>query len=144
MMPVVVAATGHMAGVGMPKDPLAPFEMPAEMRAVAERSIGEARQAFDQFLNAAKSGLSAAEDHGKAVHAGARDISATVMSMAEKNMASAFDYAQKLMQAKDPQTLMQLQVEFIQAQMKGLSEQGKALGDKVGQAASDAFLKNKL
>jgi phasin len=125
----------------MAKEPQAPFEIPSEMRAAAERSIEEARQAFDKFLNVAKSSLATADDQGKAVQASAKDISATVVSLAEQNMASAFDYAQQLMKAKDPMTLMQLQVDFIQAQMKGLSEQAKAMGDTVSKAASSPFQK---
>ena len=121
----------------MAKEPEIPFEMPAEMRAAAERSIAEARQAFDRIMEAAKSGLGAVEDRGRAVQESARDVNATVMSFAEKNVANAFDYAQKLMQAKDPQSLMQLQIDFIRNQMQGLSEQAKVLGETVGKAATD-------
>jgi phasin len=125
----------------MAKQPDIPFEMPAEMRAAAERSITEARQAFERVMEAAKSGLSAVEGHGRAVQENARDVNATVMGFAEKNVASAFDYAQKLMQAKDPQTLMQLQIDFIRGQMQGLSEQAKVLGETVGKAATDMVAK---
>jgi phasin len=141
MMLRKVANGEHSAGTGMTKEPQAPFEMPAEVRAVAERSLAEARQAFDHLLNAAKSSLSAAEDRGKVVHDGARDIGTTVMAFAEQNVVSAFDYAQKLMRAKDPQTLMQLQIDFIRTQMQGLSEQAKVLGDTVSKAASDTIQK---
>ncbi|MGZ3408992.1 MAG: phasin family protein [Xanthobacteraceae bacterium] len=126
----------------MAKDPNAPFEMPTEVRAVAELSIEEARKAFDQVLNSAKASLSAVEHRSKAAQQGAKDISATVMALAEQNVFSAFDYAQKLIQAKDPQTLMQLQIDFIKAQMQGLSEQAKVLGETVSKAASEAVKKN--
>jgi phasin len=118
-----------------------PFEVPAEMRAAAERSITEARQAFDRIMEAAKSGIGAAEGHGRAVQEGARDVNATVIGFAEQNIASAFEYAQKLMQAKDPQTLMQLQIEFIKTQMQGLSEQAQVLGEAVTKAASGVVSK---
>jgi phasin len=122
----------------MTNDPKTPFEMPADVRAVAERSLADAKQAFDQVLKAAKTSMAAADDQGKAMHAGAREIGATVTALAEQNVASAFDYAQKLMNAKDPQTLMQLQIDFIRTQMQGLSDQAKTLADTVSKAAADA------
>jgi hypothetical protein len=41
------------------------------------------------------------------------------------------------MTAKDPQALMQLQIDFIRTQMEGLSQQAKALGESVSRAASE-------
>jgi phasin len=126
----------------MAKEPLTPFDVPADVRAMAERSLVEARKAFSQLLDAAKTSLNTAEEKGKAVQDSARDVSTTVMALAEKNVASAFDHAQKLMQVKDPQTLIQVQMDFIRAQMQGLSEQAKELGETVSKAAADTAKKN--
>lgn len=127
--------------MGMAKEPNTPFEMPVDMRAAAERGLEQARKAFDQFLEAAKTSLATAEDHSKVAQQSAKEISTTVVALAEQNIFSAFDYAQKLIQAKDPQTLIQLQIDFIRAQMQGLSEQAKALGDTMTKAASETIKK---
>jgi hypothetical protein len=37
----------------MAKSGTASFEIPAEMRAIAEKSVEQARQAFDTFISAA-------------------------------------------------------------------------------------------
>src|SRR6188472_4055976 len=113
-----------------------PFEIPADIRTAAEKGIEQARTAFDRFMDSAKTGLEAVEDRTKAAHNSARDIRTTVMSYAEQHMANTFEYVQKSMTAKDPQTLMQLQIDFIRAQMEGLSEQAKALGETVTRAAA--------
>ncbi len=63
-----------------------PFEMPTEMRAVAERSIAETKQAFERLLEATRSGMGAAEGHSRAVQEGARDVGSTVMAFAEQNV----------------------------------------------------------
>ena len=49
------------------------------------------------------------------------------MNFAEQNVANAFDYAQKLVRAKDPETLLALHGEFISAQMRVFSEQATTL-----------------
>ena len=58
------------------------------------------------------------------------------MEFAERNVSDAFAYAQKLVHAKDPQTLLQLHTEFVQSQIKTLTEQAKALGEAATSSAA--------
>ena len=67
------------------------------------------------------------------------DLNKKIQSYAGKNVATAFEYAQKLTMAKDLQELTQIQTEFMQAQMKALSEQAKHLGETATKAATEAF-----
>jgi phasin len=105
------------------QSPASSFEIPAEMRAFAERSFEQARIAFDKFIEAAQSTMNTLEGQSKVAQAGAKEMNHKIMSFAEQNVATAFDYAQKLVQAKDPQSLMALHGEFIQSQMQVLAEQ---------------------
>ena len=41
------------------------FEVPPEMRAFAEKSVEQARQAFDGFISAAQQAMSAFEGHAE-------------------------------------------------------------------------------
>ena len=50
------------------------------------------------------------------------------MGFAEQNIANSFAFAQKLVRAKDIQEVMALQQEYLQSQMKAMSEQAKDLG----------------
>src|SRR5271169_975038 len=90
----------------------APLEIPGEMRAFAERSVEQAKAAFDKFMDATQSTMSIFEAQSKVSQAAIVKI----MSFAEQNVASAFDYAQKLVRAKDPQTLLALHGEFMSSQ----------------------------
>jgi phasin len=121
---------------GMAKE-TGPFEIPGDIRTAAERGIEQARVAFDRFMDSAKTGMDAVEHRSKAAQDSARDIRTTVVSFAEQHMANTFEYVQKSMAAKDPQELMQLQIDFMRAQMEGLSQQAKMLGDTVTRAATD-------
>ena len=119
----------------MSKEPHSPFGFSADMLALTEQSFDQARTAFEKLMGMAHTSIETAEGRTKAAQAGARDISAKVMDFAEQNVAEAFAYAQRLVHAKDPQTLVQLHTEFVQAQIKNLTEQAKTLGEAAGKMA---------
>jgi phasin len=111
------------------KDGIPHLEVPAELRAMTEKSIEQARAAFNAFMNAAQQTVSRFEDQTKAVQASAKDVSEKAMSYAERNVASTFVFADRLVHATDVRQVVSLQTEFIQAQMKELAEQAKELGE---------------
>jgi phasin len=111
------------------------FEIPAEMRAMAEKSMEQARQAFDGFASAAKHAVSTAESHAKDAQTNAKEAGALAMQFAERNIATSFDYAQKLVRAKDPQEVLALQSEYAKQQIAALTEQAKELGQKASKIA---------
>jgi phasin len=115
----------------------APFEIPTEMLAFAERSLEQAKFAFDKFMDAAQSTMSTFENQTNVAQAGAREVTEKIKEFAEQNVAAGFDHAQKLVQAKDAQALLTLHGEFVQSQMQVLSEQARALGEISSKAAVD-------
>ena len=58
----------------------------------------------------------------------ATEIAHKSMAYAEQNVAATFDFAQKLMHAKDAAEVMGLQSEFLGRQMQALSAQVQELG----------------
>jgi phasin len=119
----------------MMKGTTPPFEIPNEMRAVAERSVEQAKLAFNNYMQAAQEAVSTFEERVKASQVGAQGISKKAMIYAERNVLSAFEFAQKLVQAKDIQELVRMQTEFVQSQMQVLSEQVKDLGETATKTA---------
>jgi phasin len=122
----------------MAKDPSQFFEIPNEMRALAEKSVEQARQAFDSFMSAAHGTASALEGQAAAVRKGSEDIRQRAIAFAEHNVTSSFDFAHRLVRAKDLQEVIALQTEYVKAQIKTLTEQAKELGEAASQAAKDA------
>jgi phasin len=114
------------------------FEIPKEMRSMAEASFDQARKAFEKFLAGAQQTAGSIEERGATVRAGARDISAKALSYAEKNVQASLDYAQSLLHAKDLSEIMRLHSEYVQAQMRALAEQASEMGQIVSRAAIDA------
>jgi len=114
------------------------FEIPKEMRSMAEASFDQARQAFEKFLTGAQQTAGALEERGATVRAGAKDISAKAISYAEKNVQASLDYAQALLHAKDLTEMLRLHSEYVQAQMRSLAEQASEMGQMVSRAAMEA------
>ena len=114
------------------------FEVPKEMRSMAEASVTQARKTFERFLDSAQATAGTLEERGATVRAGARDIGAKAIAYAEKNVQTSLDYAQSLLHAKDLSEVMRLHSEFVQAQMRNLAEQANEMGQIVSRAAIDA------
>ena len=115
------------------------LEIPPEMRAFAEKSVGEARKAFEGYMDATAKAFGTAEKSAEAIHSSAKEMGRKAISFAEANISASMDFAQKLVGARTPEEFMALQTEFIQTQMKSLSEQAKALGDTVTTVGKSAF-----
>ena len=114
------------------------FEIPKEMRSIAEASFDQARKAFEHMLSNAQQTATTIEDRGAVVRANAKDITTKAVGFAERNVSAALDYAQQLVHAKDLGDVLRLHSEYVQAQMKALAEQASELGHAVTKAAQDA------
>jgi phasin len=111
------------------------YKIPTEVRDFAEKSVEQARKAFEGFSDAAQKALASVEG-APLVPAGAHDVSAKALTYADANVKAAFELAQKIVQAKDPQEVLQLQTEFVKSQMNIIQEQTKELGAAFQKAAT--------
>ena len=114
------------------------FEIPQEMRSMAEASFEQARKTFEKFLSSAQATVGSLKERGATVRAGVKDVSAKAIANAEKNVQASLDYAQALSKAKDVSEVTQLHSEYVQAQMRALAEQATEMAQTVSRAAMDA------
>ena len=121
----------------MAKDPFEQFAVPNELRSFAEQSVTQARKAFEGFIQAANQAVGQIHGQAQAAHSGASEIAHKSMAYAEKNMASTFDFAQKLMYAKDASEVIRLQQAFIARQMETLTVQSQELGQSAAKIVMD-------
>jgi phasin len=121
----------------MANDPMWNFDVPTQMRQFAEQSVEQAKKAMDGFLTAAHKTATTLETHASTAQSGAKDVGQKVMGFAEQNIANSFEFAQKLVRAKDVQEVIALQQEFLKAQMQAMQEQAKDLGATASKAAMD-------
>ncbi|MGX7745643.1 phasin [Rhodopseudomonas parapalustris] len=113
------------------------FEIPKEVRSMAEAGFDQARKAFEHMLSSAQQTASTIEDRGATARANAKEITTRAVTFAERNVHAALDYAQQLVHAKDLGDVMRLHSEYVQAQMRALAEQASEIGQVVTKAAQD-------
>ena len=111
-----------------------PYEVPSEMREFAEKSVQQARKAFDGFIGAVEKSASTAEDTADTASANVKDASNKAVSYAKANVDAAFDLAEKMVKAKDIQEVMALQAEFMKSQFESAQAQAKELGETIASA----------
>jgi phasin len=112
------------------------FEIPEQMRAAAERTVGQARKAVEQFLDATQKAVGEGSD--KTMGEGAADLSRQSLAFVEENIAASFDLAQRLVQARTVEEMAALQQEFLRRQMAAAADQGRTLGAMASRAASES------
>jgi phasin len=120
-----------------------PFDIPDQMREVADRSVEQAKKAIGQYLDATQEAVAKAEGSARSVRDGAAEVGRQALAYIEENVAASFDYAHRLVQARTIEEIAALQKEFVAKQMASLTEQGKSLGSMMGRAATDAMDKAK-
>jgi phasin len=104
------------------------FQVPEEMRTMAERSLTQTRQALDSFLGAARRTAETMEQTTEKVQAGAKDMAQRTLSLAEQNIRTSLDYAERLVRAKDLQEAARIQSEFVRTQAEAMQAQMKEFG----------------
>ena len=112
------------------------YEVPAEMRDFAEKSVEQARKAIDGFMGAARKTADTLEGSAQTVQVSTKDITQKTFSYAEQNISAAFDLAQRLVRAKDVQEAMQIQAEFVRSQFSSMQTQMKEFGSMAQSAMS--------
>jgi phasin len=112
------------------------YQIPTEVREFAEKSVEQARKAFEGFSGAAQKAIAAVDTSALPVAANAKDVGVTALGYAEANVKAAFDLASKLVQAKDVQEVLTLQTEFAKTQFTAFQEQTKELAAALQKAAT--------
>ena len=113
------------------------YEIPTEMRDFAEKSVEQARKAFDSFMGAAQRTVDTLETSASTVQSNTTDMTRKTFSYAEQSISAAFEHAQRLVRAKDVQEAMQLQAEFVRNQFAAMQNQMRDFG-AIAQAAAQS------
>jgi len=113
------------------------FEIPEQMRQMAEDTVGQARKAVEEFLDATQKAVASAEGSARTMREGVADVSRQSLAYIEQNIAASFDLAERLVKARTVEEMAALQQEFLSRQMAAAAEQGKALGAMSSSAASN-------
>ena len=99
--------------------PTSPSSAEFNSKTMWESSFTTARHAFEE------------------VEQQASEIRGRLLSLTEATLANSFEFAQKVVQARGPQELLQLESEFISRQAQLITEQSKRLSESAMRGAQE-------
>ena len=105
------------------------FEIPPELRDMAEKNVEQARAAYGQFMDFLSQAMSAwtGSPMGQEMGAGFRTVQEKAVAFAKENAERSFSLASDLARAKDMQEVLTLQSRFVQTQMQTFGIQAQQL-----------------
>ena len=114
------------------------FEIPATVRDLASKSVDQAREAYNRFLEAARQAHDVVTKSTDVITSGAREINEKAVRYTEANLQANFDLAQRLVHAKDLKEALDIQSQFARQQMETFAQQAQELTRLVAQSAQKA------
>ena len=116
-----------------------PFEIPQQLRQLAEKNIEQARTAYGQFMDAMTQALSAwSSVSSNAMTSGFKAVQERAIQFAKENAEAGFALANELTKAKALQDVLRLQSSFAQKQMEAYARQAQDLGRLMAEATRSA------
>ena len=114
------------------------FEIPQELRQLAEENVERARQLYLQFMDGVGQAMAAwSSASSNVIVPGFHEIQERTVKLANENADAAFKLAKDVAQAKDLQELIDLQTRYVQSQMKWYAYQSQEFGRLMAKAISD-------
>ena len=114
-----------------------PFEVPEQMRALAEKGVSQARDSYAKFKDAAESHNGAIEAFFANASKGASAYSAKVMEFMKANTTANLDFAQQLLSIKSPAEALELWTGHTRKQVETLTAQAKELAELSQKVATE-------
>ena len=114
------------------------FEIPATVRDLASKSVDQAREAYNRFLESARQAHDVVTKSTDVITSGAREINKKAVRYTEANLQANFDLAQRLVHAKDLKEALDIQSQFARQQMETFAHQAQELTRLVAQSAQKA------
>jgi phasin len=119
------------------------FEIPQQLREIAEKNIEQARTAYGQLMDAMTQAMSAwISTPSEAMTSGFKAVQERAIQFAKENADAGFALANELTKAKDLQDVLRLQSSFAQKQMESYARQVQELGRLMAEATRSASPKS--
>jgi phasin len=124
-----------------PSDPFSasiiPFEVPEQMRALAEKGVSQARDNYAKFKDVAESHNSTIEAVFASASKGASEYSAKLMEMMKANTSATLDFAQELIGVKTPSEALELWNAHAKKQFETFTAYSKELAELSQKVAAE-------
>ena len=116
------------------------FEVPQQLRELAERNVEQGRAAYAQFMDAMVQATSMwwGAMPANELTSSFKVVQERSVRFAKQNADACFELASELANAKDVQDVLAIQSRYAQAQMQAFALQAQELGRLLAQAAQSA------
>jgi len=106
-----------------------PFDIPQELRQLAEQNVERARQLYLQFVQGVAQIMAVwSTPASDSISPGFNRMRARAVKFAKENADDAFKLAREVAKAKDLQGLLGLQTRYVQSQMRWYADQTQEFG----------------
>ena len=106
-----------------------PFDVPRELRQLAEENVERARQLYLQFIEGIAQTMTVwATPASASISPGFNRLRARAVKFAKENADAAFRLARDVANANDLQELLGLQTRYVQSQMRWYADQTQEFG----------------
>lgn len=106
-----------------------PFQMPEQVRALAEKGVSQARENYTKFKDAAETHNGTVEAVFSTATKGVTEYSAKVLDIVKTNTHSNFDLMQEMIGVKSLSEAMELLTSFTRKQVETVTAQTKELAE---------------
>src|SRR6187431_3347212 len=130
-MPAVTSSTDPFSAS------IIPFEVPEQMRALAEKGVSQARDSYAKFKDAAETHNGTIEAVFTTASKGASEYSAKLMEIMKANSTATLDFAQELLGVKSPTEAMELWTSHAKKQFETFTAQAKQLAELSQKVAAE-------
>ena len=137
-MPTPIVPLFEMPKFEMPKFEMPKVEVPAAFREIAEKSVAQAKDAYEKVKAAAEEATDVLEETYTTASKGANDYNLKVIETARTNTNAAFDYARELVGAKSFAEVVELSTAHARKQFEAFTEQTKELAALAQKVATDS------
>lgn len=101
------------------------LELPEMVRELAEKSVTQTKEAYDNVKNAAEEATDMMEDTYEATRKGIVEMNLKLIDQAQANTDRAFAFAKELVSAKSFSDAIELQTRFVREQFESFTTQAK-------------------
>ena len=117
--------------------PQNPFEIPSQLRQLAEENVEQARRLYLQFMDGMAQAMAAwSASSTDMITPKFHQVRERASEFANENADAAFALAKEVSQAKDLQELLSLQTRYVQSQMRWYADQTQEFSQLLVRAAA--------
>jgi hypothetical protein len=114
------------------------FEIPEELRQLAEENVERARKLYLQFMEGVSQAMGVWSAPSNTKSSAFNELRERAIKITRDNADAAFNLARDVVNAKDLEELVTLQTRYVQSQMKWYAQETQAFGQLMTQAFKGA------